>query len=693
MNSRWLGTFFTTGVALSTPLFSAEEPALEEVLVTAQKREERTIDVPMSLTVVGGQQLEERGVRSIQDISMMVPGVAMRQDGPGSLELFMRGVGNLAGAEALASVYMDETPTTLYLWRQLDLRSLDIERIEVLKGPQGTLYGQGAAAGTIRFITHKPVLNELQGRLEGELSSIDHGDSNEKITGIVNVPLATDKLALRIAGTGERGGGWIDQPEAGIKDGNNQDLHNIRARLLWKPLDALEVDATAVSYRMTSELGLDYEEADHTISVGIDRSRRIRPRLDRYELYNVTGTYDFGGASLTSATSYIDYYREYTLPYIAPVESMFRPVGGDLEGISTYDDINYQFTQELRLVSSGERKFGYTLGAYYRDVRADFSGPVQTLYNGVELAPYTYTMITASKSWSVFADGSVKLGSRWELGAGVRSFHDDSSIIELDFPQSATFESTDPRAYASFALNDNVKFYGNVAKGFRSGGFNGAGQPNYDPEKLINYELGAKGVLPAAGFSFDVAVFFTDYKDMIRRGLVIVNQQFQNIAANIGTVHIKGIEAGLGWRATDRLTLSASGSYYDTEVTQLNATNGANAVGDPSDYVPKFAYTLAGDYTFPLSSAANGFVHVDLNHRDPVLYTDRFMYYPQFITQSSDEFTLIGARVGVRWDRVSVELFGNNLTNENKAIDPFILWSQANRTKPRTIGLKGVYSF
>ncbi|MEP7244831.1 MAG: TonB-dependent receptor [Gammaproteobacteria bacterium] len=693
MKRKWLKSVVISGVALSQqPLFAAEEPALDEVLVTAQKREERTIDVPMSLTVVGAKDMEERGVRSIQDISLMVPGVAMRQDGPGSLEVFMRGVGNLAGAEAIASVYMDETPTTLYLFRQLDLRSLDMERVEVLKGPQGTLYGQGAAAGTIRFITHKPVLNEFTGRVEGELSSIDHGDTNEKVTGIVNIPLVTDKLAVRVAASGEWGGGWIDQPQAGLKDANNQDLHNIRARMLWKPTDALEIDATAVTYRMTSELGLDYEGPDHTTAIGIDRSRRIRPRLDKYELYNLTGSYNFGSATLTSATSYIDYYREYTLPYISPAESLFTPVGGNLEGISTYNDFNNQFTQEIRLTSNGDGRVHYTLGGFYRDVEGNFGGPIDTLYNGSE-SRYDYVSNNASESWSVFADGGIKLGDRWDVGAGVRSFHDDSSIFDGAITQSATFKSTDPRVYASFALNDNAKLYANVAKGFRSGGFNGNGQPAYDPEKLINYEIGAKGVLPDARLSFDASVFYTDYKDMIRRGLLIVGGIFENIAANIGTVHIKGVEVGMGWRATDQLSLSASGAYYDTEIVKLNAGSSPNEVGDESDYVPKVSYTLAGDYSFPLSGNANGFVHVDLNHRDPVKYTDRFMYYPGFTTQESESFSLLGARIGARWGQTSVELFGNNLTNQNKSMDPFTLWQQANRTKPRTIGIKGAYSF
>lgn len=671
----------------------AQESQIEEVVVTAQKREERTIDVPMSLTVMSGVELEERGVRSIQDISFAVPGVAMRVDGPGSLQVFMRGIGNLAGSEALASVYMDETPTTLYLWRQLDLRSLDIERIEVLKGPQGTLYGQGAAAGTIRFITRKPVLDRFEGRAEGELSFIDDGDSNEKITGILNVPLVEDVFAVRVAATGEWGGGWIDQPEAGIKDGNNQDVYNVRTKALWRPSDALEIEATLVAHELDSELGLDYEGPDRTFEMGIDRSRRIRPRVDRYQLYNLTGTYSFTNAALTSATSYIDYYRDYAIPYIAPVESMFRPPGGNLEGVSTYDDRTYQFTQELRLVSTGERRFNYTVGAYFRQVDSAFSGPIATLFNSVELDPYIYISDNHSESWSVFADGSVKLGERFELGAGVRRFSDDSSIFDGAVTQSETFESTDPRVYASYALTDNVKIYSNIARGFRSGGFNGNGQPPYDPEKIINYEVGAKGVVFDGRFSFEAAAYFTDYKDMIRRGLIVVDQQFQNIAANIGTVEIKGLEAGFGWRATDNLMLSASGSYIDTEVVELDADNAANAVGDPSDYVPKVSYTLAANYSFQWVTGVDGFAHVDLNHRDELLYTDRFMYYPEYITQASDPITLLGARLGINWKQTSLELFGTNLTNENKAVDPFFLWSQANRTRPRTIGVKAAFNF
>jgi outer membrane receptor protein involved in Fe transport len=693
MSDRSTTLLLACAAALAQPTIgAAQDMGLEEIVVTAQKRSERTIDVPMTVTVLGSESLDARGIRTIQDIAFAVPGVTMRVDGPGSYELFMRGIGNLAGSEAVTTVYLDETPTTLYLYRQLDLRSLDMERVEVLKGPQGTLYGQGAAAGTVRFISRKPVLNEFQGRVEGELSFIDQGDSNEKVTAVFNVPAVDDTLAFRIAATSEWGGGWIDQPEAGLEDANNQDLYNVRAQMLWRPTDVLEVQATAAMYKLDSELGLDYEGPDRTIDVGVDRARVLPPRTDDYYLYSLTATYDFGSVELVSATGYVDYYRYYTLPYIAPVESQFRPVGGDLEGIATWDDQTYQFTQELRLVSKGDSRFNYTLGAYYRDARSRFVGGGETLVNET-VFPFPYEFSNASKSWSLFGDASYKLNDRWEVGVGVRKFEDDQDFEEFGIVKQETFDSTDPRVYASYALSPDVKLYANIARGFRSGGFNSFSNPPYSPEKVLSYEIGAKGHVADNRVSFEVAAYFMDYEDKIRRGLLIVNNQFENIQANIGNVEIRGVEAGFGWQVMDRLTLSGSGAYIDSEVVALAADNSVNEVGDPTDYVPEWSFTLAADYDFQWASQIDGFVHVDLNYRDEVLYTDRFMYYPEFATQASESFTVVSARFGARWEQTSLELFVNNVTNENKSVDPFDVWSQGNRTKPRTIGLRITFDF
>jgi len=671
---------------------AAETSRLGEVLVTAQKREELTVDIPMTVSVLSEETLDVRGVRSLQDISFMIPGFTMRVDGPGSYELFMRGVGNLGGSEAVTSVYLDDTLTTLYLYRQLDLRSLDIERVEVLKGPQGTLYGQGASAGTVRFISRRPVLNEFSARAEGEISFIEKGDTNEKLTAVVNLPAMDDKLAFRIAATGEWGGGWIDQPEAGLKDANNQDLVNVRAQMLWQPTDALEVRATAAVYSLDSQLGLDYEGPDRTIDVGVDRARVLPPRQDDYYLYNLTATYDFSGMQLISSTGYVDYYRYYTLPYIGPVESQFVPPGGNLEGLATWDDQTYQFTQEVRLVSTGDSRFSYTIGAYYRDAKSHFQGSGETLFNGT-VFPFPYEFRNDSQSWSLFADGSVKLTDRFELGGGVRVFEDDQGFEEYGIVKSETFDSTDPRIYLTYAMSDHSNLYFTIAEGFRSGGFNSFSNPSYGPEQVRNYEIGVKSANPESGLSFEVAAYFSDYEDMIRRGLLIVGNQFENIQANIGNVEIKGVEAAFGVQASDHVTLSGSAAWIDAEIVSIAATNSVNEVGDPVDYVPELSFTVAADLGFQWSAAIEGFLHLDLNYRDEVPYTDRFMYYPEFAIQTSDSFTLLNGRLGARLEKSTFELFVNNLTGVNKSVDPFDIWSQGNRTKPRTIGLKATFDF
>jgi len=182
-----------------------------EIIVTAQKREQRVIDVPVAISVVGAADLATRNVQTVNDLSYYVPGLSLRYDGPGSSQIFMRGAANIRGSDALVASYMDEVPVTLTGgYRQIDLRALDLDRVEVLKGPQGTLYGQGAMAGTVRYVTKDPSLTRIEGFVRGDLSVIDQGSTNAKITGAIGVPIVKDVLAVRIAGDWERGGGWID---------------------------------------------------------------------------------------------------------------------------------------------------------------------------------------------------------------------------------------------------------------------------------------------------------------------------------------------------------------------------------------------------------------------------------------------------------------------------------------------------
>lgn len=664
----------------------AETTPLGEVLVTAQKREQALVDVPMAVTALSGRQLELRSLNSIQDLSFAVPGMAMREDGPGSYTIFMRGLSNQYGNDALVGVYLDEAPITLSGYDQLDTRVLDLERVEVLKGPQGTLYGQGSVAGAVRYITRKPRLDAFEGNFQLSGASISGGDTKESLSGAVNIPLARDSFAIRLAATLERGGGWQDQPQAGIRDGNNQDLEHVRLKALWQPSDATSVEFMAAMHRNESRLGLGYENPDRTITVAVDRAEVLLSKKFEYDLYNLTFSHDFGGVRLLSASTYIDHDHQYPFSYIGGPETIYA---GELEGNDDRWVKARQFAQEVRLSSDTDGRASWTAGAYYRDVKRSLLAVYDTLYFGVVYPDAVYFNENAGDSYALFADASYDVSNRLTLGAGVRYFEDRQSTSDGVNVERDTFDSVDPRFYASFALSDDVNLYASIAKGFRSGGFNSGDLPNHDPESLWNYEIGAKGSNASGSLAFELAAYFSDYDDMLRRGLVFDSgsAQFLSLTSNIGKVEVKGLEGGITIRATDTLMIDATAAYIDSEIIEVNATDATSLPGDPVDYVPEVSFTVGGLKEFQWASEVAGFVRLDYSYRDAISYVDRSSFPAVNLPQKADSIGLVDARIGASFRNFDLELFGTNLTDENKWIDPYHGWTNANRTRPRTIGL------
>jgi outer membrane receptor protein involved in Fe transport len=669
-----------------------ESITLEEIIVTAQKREQKLIDVPVAITALSGVELEQRGLSSVQDISFAVPGLTMREDGPGSYTIFMRGLSNQYGSDALVGVYLDEAPLSLTGFDQLDSRVMDLQRVEVLKGPQGTLYGQGSVAGAIRYITNKPQLDRFEGKLEVSETFIDEGDTKETFTGVLNVPLVTDKLAVRLAATLEQGGGWQDQPEAGIEDGNNQDLVNVRTKVLWQITDQFTADAMVVLHRNESKLGLGYENPDRTITVAVDRSRVLIPKDFEYDLYNLNLTYDFGGAELLSATTYIDHHHQYPFSYIGGPETIYQ---GALEGTDKRFSRARQVTEELRLASTGEGPWSWTIGAFYKKLDNQLEALFDTLFAGTYFPEAYFLDRGESESYALFADVGWNITDRFEVGAGVRYFEEDQSTFDGFLSESDSFDSVDPRFYASFKVSENLNVYASAAKGFRSGGFNRGELPNYEPESLWSYELGVKGQSESGVVGFEAAVYYSDYTDMLRRGLVLVPEaepQFQQLTSNIGTVEVKGVEGGITLRPIDSLTLNATAAYIDSEITEVNATDATNIAGDPVDYVPELSYTLGAHYSFDVGTLP-AYIRLDYSYRDAVSYVDRSSFPAENVPQFSDEIGLLDARIGIDWNQAWFEIYGMNITNQNKWIDPYHQWTNANRTRPRAIGVKLGYNF
>jgi outer membrane receptor protein involved in Fe transport len=191
-----------------------------------------------------------------------------------------------------------------------------------------------------------------------------------------------------------------------------------------------------------------------------------------------------------------------------------------------------------------------------------------------------------------------------------------------------------------------------------------------------------------------VAVFYSDYKDMLRRALILhPDGTTDQNTSNIGKVEVKGAELGLTWHPFDQLTLNTTAAYMDSEVVSVKGADATNLAGDPVDYVPEISYTLGANYSFDLTATLPAFFRVDYSYRDKVSYVDRSVFYPQYLPFYSDDIALLSARMGVTLGNANIEVFGTNLTNQNKWIDPYHEWTNANRTRPREIGVKVGYSF
>lgn len=670
-----------------------EDRVLEEIVVTASKREERVIDVPMAVVTFTGEDLEVKGIDSIQDLSFAVPGLTMREDGPGSYQIFLRGIANAYGGGALVSVYQDEVPLTMNGYNVLPSRVLDLARVEVLKGPQGTLYGQGSVGGTIRYITNRPLLNTFEGRVEGQVFNVADGAWGTQFQGIVNVPVVDDQLAFRVAADLGNGGGWQDQTAAGIEDGNGEDLRNIRLQGLWKPVEAMDVFFTYVNYHAEYELGQGYENEDREVYVAIDPSLRLIPKVWDYDLYNLEVHYDFDSFEVMSSTAYTKMDHQYPFSYFGGPETVYE---GVLSGYSNRYNPGDQFSEELRFTSTNDSPLQWTAGLFYRDMKVETNIPVgATDYFGT-VYYFSYFAENTSKSISVFADASYQFNDQWNVGVGARYFSDDASeTVDLGTTQKGTFNSFDPRIYATYSVAENKNFYASISSGFRSGGFNGYNfvngeeLPDFDPESLWAYELGYKATVLDGSLFMDLAAYYNSYDDMLRRGLILVDSEIglQSFTSNIGKAEIWGLEASFNWRATDSLTLNFSGSYIDAEITKLTAEGSANIEGDPIDYVPEFSLSIGGNFDFNWSDDMPGYINVSYNYRDELPYVDRTSFPAENVPQYSDKISLVDARVGLVYGNTYTELYVQNLTNANKWIDPYHGWNNANRTRPRAIGI------
>lgn len=712
-------------LAGATDVRAADTATIEEIVVTAQKRAEALIDVPLSITAVDGSVLERQQAANFQDYLKLVPGLQLNQDTPGGGRLILRGV-NTGGIASTVGVYVDETPfgssSGLVNAAVLagDFDTFDMQRIEVLRGPQGTLYGATSLAGTLKFATNVPQTERVESRVRVGVESVKDGEVGYSATGMVNVPLS-DTVAVRGVGYYRELGGFIDSiGTAGsdvAKDINASQSYGGRLSALFTPSDTFSLRLSAILQNIRADASNEVESNPDTLDTSYSRlsqSRFVPEFTDvDYRVYNATLDLDLGFATLTSATS----YNELDSPFRADLTTRFSPALEPLIGpneflqeqTTAYDKV----TQELRLASPSNDRFEWLVGAYYTKEKGDIIQHLEAVTPGT-LTPIAGLPVLGDLSlnseyeeMAAFASGTIRFGSRFDLTLGGRYSENDQEATQnavgllaggnVSYPRATSSEDVATYSIApKFKLNDRTALYARVASGFRPGGPNvlppGAPTdvpPTYDSDSVTSYEVGLKLESADRTQMLDIAVFHIDWEDIQLFGQV---GDF-GINLNGGDATSEGVEFSNTTRLGG-LTIAVNGAYTDASLEDDTPPLSGGLKGDALPYTPEWSLGLTADYEWQVGAELTAHVGGALRYLSDQTGAYDFVYRATNGRQREiDAYEVVDVQAGLDFGRYSVELYARNLTDSDGKTSVSALGVYPNGAigtgviRPRSVGL------
>ncbi len=713
------------------------------IVVTATKRTQTLFEVPQSISVVSGATLEDQNASGIADFLKLVPGLQLTQSTPGQGRLIVRGV-NSGGVASTVGVYMDETPfgssSGLVNGAVLagDFDTFDLDRIEVLRGPQGTIYGALSLSGVLKFVTKQPSTTAFTARGRVGIETTDGGDMGYQGNLVVNVPLS-ETIAFRATGSYRKYGGFIDSIGTSApdlfgrvltsdvdKNINDSKSFGGRASLLFKPSDKVSIRLTALAQNIEAD-------APTVVASDPDTLKRLYGELSqsqfvpqfsdvKYRVYNGTGTFDLGFADLTTSTSYAtqkqDFRADLTFPLSTLIDLSFGYPPNEFFQAQATD--SEKFTQEVRLAGESDR-LDWLAGIYYTSE----DGLIDQ--NFIAAQPGTLDPIAGPllglaridskyKEIAGFGDVTVHFTDRFDLDLGGRYSHNKQSAKQVsdgilaggfnEFPAIKSDENVFTFSVAPrYELNDNASIYVRVAKGFRPGGPNVVppGAPaevqTYDSDSLISYEAGIKAQTADGRFSVDAALFHINWKDI----QLIATVSGFNINTNGSQAKSDGFELTATARPVRGLALSANAAYTNARLTEDLPPIGVTVSGFKGDqlpFTPKFSAGLNGDYSWPLSDNIGATVGASLRH----VSSQTANYDAAFVTANGhqrkvDGYQVIDLRAGLDFGKFAVDAYVHNLnnsagrtsTNGTTVFGPFPLNPDGAMNtgviRPRSIGL------
>ncbi|WP_309603426.1 TonB-dependent receptor [Sphingomonas sp.] len=665
----------------------------EEIIITAQKRAQTTIEVPQSVSVVSGATLEAQHADNFSDYLKLVPGLQLNQSTPGAGRLVLRGV-NTGGVASTVGIYMDETPfgssSGLVNAAVLagDFDTFDLDRIEVLRGPQGTFYGASSLSGVLKFVTRLPSTTELVVRGRAGIETTKGGEAGYLANLAVNVPLG-ETLAIRASGTYRKYGGFIDSIGSGGSDFdkniNDTVSYGGRASLLFKPSAGISLRLTALAQDIKADAPSIIEADPATLERFYGRlsQSQFLPQFTdvKYRVYNATGTFDLGIGELTSSTSYNTQKQsslgDFTFA-LSPLIAFFFGAPNELY-LGQHTD-SKKFTQEVRLAGES-RLFDWLVGAYYTNEKGvilqEFVAVDPGTLNRIAGLPVLADVSLDSKYEEIagFANITLHLGDRVDIDFGGRYSHNKQSAHQVsdgalaggfnDFPVARSKENVFTYSVAPrFEVSDNVSLYARVAKGFRPGGPNvlppGAppGTPTtYGSDSVISYEVGVKAQSPDRRLSFEAALFHIDWTDI--QLFAVVN------GFGVNTNGSKAKSDGFEFTATARpltgLNLSLNGAYTNARLTDDAPPEVGGLDGDRLPFTPRFSFGLNADYNWALNSNIDAHVGASLRH----LSRQKSNFDPDFADRQRTikAYGIFDLAAGLDFGRFSVDAYVKNLGN------------------------------
>lgn len=718
-------TLISPEFAIAQDAAGASSGGLEEIVVTARKREENLQSAPVSVAALSGDALEKAGIDEFSEIASRVPGFTLNPDNVSEPNIFLRGIGTdieSAASNAAIGFFLND----VYLPRAQGtaIELFDLERVEIVRGPQGTLYGKNVVGGAINFITRKPS-DEFRAGAEAGIGNYGGFSVKAHVAGGL-----AEGLTGSLAATARHHDGYAFNSFTG-NDVEDLNAFGVLGQLRFQPSDMLDVLLTGdLTRRRARGKWVDIQiPSNHNIPFVNPDRRRGPNNIDGTQDADLGGVHlsanlDVGVGTITSVTAYregsfaavnndagsfIDFSR---MVYGPDGRIDFGAIDRSLFNDDYYINDKYEksksSSQELRFRSDFEGPFNILAGLFYQREKVARTEVADYIFvnffaQGKEIAETRMT----SNTWAAFVEGTFDITDTLGVTAGIRytkdrknfsvyretigdflgaDFEDENGNFTRAFSASSkqSWDAWTPSVNVHWQPTQDVFLYALVSKGYKSGGWNGENATNpgearlaYDPEYALNYEIGAKTTWLDNRLRFNITGFWTEYEDLQTQQFVIFdpNLPADNVIANAGEARVKGIELETALVPVEGLTLFANYTYMDAKITgDLISTElrydpscfcsvpfPTNLKGNVLRRSPENSFSIGGDVTVPLSSRINGFVRADYNWTD-----DFFFDNENGLRTAQGSVGVLNGSIGIATDddKWELRLWAKNLTNE-----------------------------